>query len=291
MKPGYGAMILGRTMKHFNKDRPRFAPYGFSCETWQPQSMSRADQHDEIELNYLTEGSLTYLMGGRRVLVPSQRLTVFWATVPHQIVEHEGDSPYFVATIPFAWFLKWAMPSQLHSRILHWEMVVDTADSKPERERFMFEQWIHDVADESLAPAVALEIQARLLRMARYLSDPELDTDAKPSVQLESQDKAERMACHISRSYGERLTIPQIASEVDLHPDYAATLFKKTFGSTIVNFITRHRIAHAQRLLLSTDDQIINIAADSGFDSLSRFNRAFKQHTGTSPREYRKARS
>ena len=252
--------------------------------------MSRADQHDEVELNYLTEGSLTYLMGGRRVLVPAQRLTVFWATVPHQIVEHDGESPYYVATIPFAWFLKWAIPSQLHMRILHWEMVVDSAPCEPEREIFMFEQWIHDVADESLAPAVAFEIQARLLRIARYLADPQPGTGFPQSAQLESQDKAEQMACHISRSYGERLTIPQIAAEVDLHPDYAATLFKKTFGSTIVNFITRHRIAHAQRLLLSTDDQIINIAADSGFDSLSGFNRAFKQLTGSTPREYRKAR-
>ncbi len=277
-------------MKHFNPNRPRFAPYGFSCETWKPQAMSRADQHDEVELNYLPEGSLTYLMGGRRVLVPAQRLTVFWATVPHQIVEYEGQSPYYVATIPFAWFLKWGIPSQLHMRILHWEIVVDSARCEPAQERFMFEQWIHDVEDESLAPAVALEMQARLLRMARHLTDAPRSNDSQLPVQLESQDKAEQMACHISRSYGERLTIPQIAAEVGLHPDYAATLFKKTYGTTIVNFITRHRIAHAQRLLLSTDDQIIAVAANSGFDSLSRFNRAFKQLTGMTPREYRKTR-
>lgn len=250
--------------------------------------MQRADQHDEVELNYLTEGSLTYLMGGRRVLVPARRLTVFWATVPHQIIEYDGAAPYYVATIPFAWFLKWAMPSQLHTRILHWEMVVDKARCEPARERFMFEQWIRDVSDESLAPAVCLEIQARLLRMARYETEPQATSDKIQPTKLESQDKAEQMACHISRSYGDRLTIPQIAAEVDLHPDYAATLFKKTFGATIVNFITRHRIAHAQRLLLSTDTQIINIASESGFDSLSRFNRAFKQHTGSTPREYRK---
>lgn len=252
--------------------------------------MSRADQHDEVELNYLPEGSLTYLMGGRRVLVPAQRLTVFWATVPHQIVEHEGNSPYFVATVPFAWFLKWGLPNNLHMRIVHWEMVVDSAVCKPEREQFMFEQWIHDVEDELLAPAVALEIQARLLRLARHLTDEPEENERQLPVQLESQDKAEQMACFISRSYGQRLTIPQIAADVDLHPDYAATLFKKTFGTTIVNFITRHRIAHAQRLLLTTDDQIISIAGDAGFDSLSRFNRAFKQITGMTPREYRRER-
>lgn len=276
-------------MKHFDNTRPRFAPYGFSCETWMPLEMSRADQHDEIELNYLTEGSLTYLMGGRRVSVPAQRLTIFWAAVPHQIVEHTGNSPYFVATIPFSWFLKWGIPSNLHMRILHWEMVVDPADIEPARERFMFEQWSEDVDDEALVPAVALEIQARLLRMARHMSDDVETVETQVPLQLESQNKAEQMACHISRCYEERLTVPQIAAAVDLHPDYAATLFKKTFGTTIVNFITRHRIAHAQRLLLTTEDQIISIASDSGFDSLSRFNRAFKQLTGVTPRDYRRA--
>ncbi|MEZ6153728.1 MAG: helix-turn-helix domain-containing protein [Pirellulaceae bacterium] len=277
-------------MKHFDNDRPRFASYGFSCETWEPQAMARADQHDEVELNYLLEGTLTYLMGGRRVSVPAQRLVVFWAVVPHQIVEFESESPYYVVTIPFAWFLKWSVPSRLRTQILHCEMVTELVPREPARERLMFEQWMRDVEDESLAAAAALEIQARLLRMASDFTDAPSFAEIGRPIQYESQDKAEQMACHISSSYEERLTIPQIAARVDLHPDYAATLFKKTFGTTIVNFITRHRIAHAQRLLLSTDDQIISVAADSGFDSLSRFNRAFKQMTGLTPREYRRTR-
>ncbi len=249
--------------------------------------MLRADQHDEIELNYLPEGSLTYLMGGRRVTVPPQRLAAFWATVPHQIVAHEGGTPYYVATIPFSWFLQWGMPSGLHMRIVQWDLVVDRDRSEPTRDRFMFEQWIRDVDDKSLAPAVALEIQARLLRLASHLEAPSSGKESQLPNQRQSQDKAEQMACHVSRSYLDRLTIPEIAAAVDLHPDYAATLFKKTFGTTIVTFITRHRVAHAQRLLLTTDDQIISISSDSGFDSLSRFNRAFKQITGLTPREYR----
>lgn len=276
-------------MKHFDNERPRFASYGFSCETWAPQAMPRADQHDEVELNYVPEGSLTYLMGGRRVTVPAQRLVVFWAVIPHQIVEFETASPYFVATIPFAWFLKWGLPSQLHMRIMHWEIVTEAKSGNRQREELMFQQWMRDLENETLAPAAALEIQARLIRLANELdeSDPSVVQNALP---YESQDKAEQMACFISCNYEKRLTIPRISAEVDLHPDYAATLFKKTFGTTIVNFITRHRIAHAQRLLLSTDDQIISIAGESGFDSLSRFNRAFKQVTGLTPRDYRKNR-
>lgn len=251
--------------------------------------MPRPDQHDEVELNYLPEGSLTYLMAGHRQFVPARRLVAFWATVPHQIVEHEGETPYFVATIPFAWFLKWRVPDNLHNRILQWEMVIDVDAGDSDRDHIMFEHWIQDADDDLLAPAVALEIQARLLRMAKHLDDGS-ETDPQALIPTESQDKAELMAVHISRGYRERLTIPDIAQNVDLHPDYAASLFKKTYGTTIVTFITRFRVAHAQRLLLTTNDQIINIAMASGFESVSRFNRAFRKFAGLTPSAYRKAR-
>ncbi len=277
-------------MKRFDNSRPKFASYGFSCETWVPQTMSRADQHDEIELNYLIDGEITYLIAGQRVRVPAQRLVAFWAVAPHQIVEFENESPYYVATIPFAWFLKWGLPAQLHQRIINWELVLDQSPAQPERERLMFEQWSRDMDDHSATQASILEIQARLLRMSKDLNDvPQLES-AKSALSHESHGKADQMVTYISANYDKKITIPEIAAHVGLHPDYAATLFKKTFGTTIVNFITRHRIAHAQRLLLSTEDPIIGIAGEAGFDSLSRFNCAFKQTTGLTPREYRKKR-
>lgn len=48
-------------MKQFDPRRPEFAPYGFTCERWQPAVMPRPDKHTEVELNYLDRGRLTYL--------------------------------------------------------------------------------------------------------------------------------------------------------------------------------------------------------------------------------------
>jgi hypothetical protein len=47
------------------------------------------------------------------------------------------------------------------------------------------------------------------------------------------------------------------------------------------------RLSHAQRLLVTTEDLILRIALSSGFGSLSRFNEAFRQAFGCTPREYR----
>jgi AraC-like DNA-binding protein len=65
-------------------------------------------------------------------------------------------------------------------------------------------------------------------------------------------------------------------------------VFQHAFGTTLLKYVTQHRLSHAQRLLVTTDDLILNIALKSGFGSLSRFNEAFRQSFGCTPREYRR---
>ena len=65
-------------------------------------------------------------------------------------------------------------------------------------------------------------------------------------------------------------------------------LFRRAFGTTMSTFITQHRISHVQRLLVTTDDPIVSIAFGAGFQSLSRFNEAFKADCGCSPRKFRR---
>jgi AraC-like DNA-binding protein len=96
------------------------------------------------------------------------------------------------------------------------------------------------------------------------------------------------MACFVARHYTEKLTVKEISALVKLHPSYAMTLFQKTFGMTLVTYLTHHRISHAQRMLATTKESTTDIAFQSGFQSLSRFNEAFRRACGCSPRDYRK---
>ena len=96
------------------------------------------------------------------------------------------------------------------------------------------------------------------------------------------------MACFIAQNYTQPLTAETISQHVGLHPNYAMALFQQTFGTTLIKYVTQHRLSHAQRLLVTTKDSIVNIAFSSGFGSLSRFNEAFRQAFGCTPREYRK---
>lgn len=243
--------------------------------------MPRPDRHNEIELNLLTAGTLTYLLGGRRTTIEAGRLAIFWAAIPHQIVDFDGEAPYFVVTLPLSEFLRAGIDSSMVNRILQGDLLIgdDEADS------IAFQRWESDLRrdDPSLERAARLEIQARLLRFAQGTTH---ETVTHSTSML---SRADQLACYIARNYQHALTCQSIADANGLHPNYAMNLFRKTFGTTMTTFMIQHRISHAQRLLVTSDDAILKIALASGFQSLSRFNEAFKAACGCSPREYRKA--
>ena len=74
--------------------------------------MRRPDHHNEIELNFLESGTVTYLLGGSKTVLTSGRLSAFWAAIPHQIIDFGPQTAYYVATIPLPWFLQWRLSCQ-----------------------------------------------------------------------------------------------------------------------------------------------------------------------------------
>jgi AraC-like DNA-binding protein len=279
-------------MVSFDPSRPDFAPYGFTCVRWRPTRMRRPDHHNEIELNLLPRGWVTYLLGGRQVRVEAGRLHAFWAAIPHQVVDFGGGRDYFVATIPLAWFLQCRLPDRMVQPLLRGELLSDPTTSRGALDAALFAQWITDLRDPSaeMPRAALIEMEARLLRMAAALpaerDDPE--RRRRPVTGAGGLNRVERMACLIAQRYREKLTVDEIARAAGLHPNYAMGLFQRTLGATIVDCLTSHRVAHAQRLLATTDAKVVDVAFDSGFTSLSRFNEAFRQACACSPREYRR---
>ncbi len=280
-------------MVRFDPARPDFAPYGFTCVRWAPTPMGRPDRHNEIEMNFLGSGWVTYLLGGRKVRIEAGRLSTFWAAIPHQILEYGDETDYFVATLPLAWFLHCKFPSSLVQSLLQGRMVSESNAGHARSDERLFASWERDLRGEEAGAtkAALLELEARLLRLglsAHILQpSPTATPKRRGAVGEAGLRKVEQMACFIAQNYTERLTVGVIAGGVSLHPNYAMNLFHRSFGTTLVDYITQHRVSHAQRLLATSDQKVIDIAVSSGFGSISRFNEAFRRTCGCSPREYR----
>lgn len=279
-------------MVQFDPNRPDFTPYGFTCVRWIPSPMRRPDHHNEIEINLLHSGWVIYLLGGRKVRIPAGTLSAFWAAIPHQIIDFGPKTEYFVATIPLSWFLQCRVSERFVQQLMQGEVLMEKTDQRAAFDEALFTQWERDLEtpNAKVKDIVMLEIEARLRRLeSRLPSSAEARKKQRLALHAGGLNKVEQMACLVAQRYTEQLTIAQISEAVGLHPNYAMNLFKKAFGTTLIDYITNHRVSHAQRLLATTDEKIVDVAFSSGFNSISRFNEAFRRACGCTPREYRAA--
>ena len=67
--------------------------------------------------------------------------------------------------------------------------------------------------------------------------------------------------------------------------------FKRATGLTFSNMVKKLRVAHARRLLDSTDHPVTKVAALSGYHNMANFNRQFLAEVGTTPSGYRRLES
>ncbi len=282
-------------MVSFDPRRLDFSPYGFSCQRWAPSVMRRPDRHNEIELNFLSHGHLTYLFGGQVIRVEAPGLAAFWAAIPHQIIAHGPQNEYFVLTVPLGWFLRCKLSERIVQGLLHGRLFFTSCSERLPMDRRLFSDWEQDLAetDPTVRRAAHLEIEARLRRLAFACAEPPAVSSPHPKRQISIQDggfaKAAQMAQLVAQRYTEELTVARFAQEMRLHRKLAMNLFHKIFGTTFVSYVTQHRISHAQRLLVTSEQSVVDVSAAAGFSSLSHFNRVFRQLCGCSPREYRKA--
>ena len=254
--------------------------------------MPHSHRHNDLELNLVERGVMHYVFGGQRLTVVAGQLVLFWAAVPHQLIEIEPDGFTRWMTLPLSWFVKQDFPATLATPILNGTPVMAAAQPA---DSLLLQQWTADlpgIFDESPigdAPIgdetqriVLLELAARLRRFARQLHDPQVSP-----WPAKSPHKGEAMAHWVAAHFTEEIHIEQIARAVNLHPNYAMNLFRKTFGVSLVDYVTQHRVAHAQQLLITTELGVLDIAMRAGFGSSSQFYTAFKRICGVSPRRYR----
>lgn len=103
-----------------------------------------------------------------------------------------------------------------------------------------------------------------------------------------SVNLVEKVLNYIQQNYLNAINLNSIAAELDISPFYLSRVFSNNIGLRLDTYINELRINYANHLLLTTDRQITEIALESGFETLRTFNRAYRNITFITPREYRK---
>lgn len=84
------------------------------------------------------------------------------------------------------------------------------------------------------------------------------------------------------------ITIDDVATHAGFSTDYFNRIFFAHTGFNIMEYVRFSRLKKAAHLLRVTNNDILDIALDCGYEAHESFSRAFKNQYGISPSEYRK---
>jgi len=98
-----------------------------------------------------------------------------------------------------------------------------------------------------------------------------------------------RQVCaHIRDHHTEPLQLKNVAGILGVSSEHLSRLFHQSTGLRFREYLAETRIEAACKALEHSDRLIAEIAYESGFSTLSRFNRSFKEHRNMTPRDWRR---
>ncbi|HCC34993.1 MAG TPA: AraC family transcriptional regulator [Ruminococcaceae bacterium] len=100
----------------------------------------------------------------------------------------------------------------------------------------------------------------------------------------------EQAVMYIENHLGESLKVEDVAKAAGYSYYHLNRQFMAIIGEGLGSYIKKRRLAEAAKRLLYSNEKVIDIALDSGFESPEAFSRAFKAVYRVSPQVYRRNR-
>jgi AraC-like DNA-binding protein len=97
-----------------------------------------------------------------------------------------------------------------------------------------------------------------------------------------------RVQEYLDSHFHERITLDRLAELHDVSVTQLKRVFKEQTGTTIISYLTDHRMAAAKKLIAAHKMTFTEIAEAVGYDSIYYFSTQFKKQTGMTPTEYSK---
>lgn len=262
---------IGSTSLHVSHD-PAFGLRGPLPPHW----------HEEIELDYVLNGSLIYIINGVSTKVSPGEIAVVNSGVVHSGLELDDA--------PRAEVLAVLLDRKLFEPYLGGRPpVFKTFLPESENEELRGIMTELGVAYLRKEPYYELLLMADALRLCRCLLIRHTageNEEERPSAG--SMQEIKTALQYIEEHYTEKLRLEEIAGVINYNPSYFSRRFHQFTGFTISGYLNRCRVKAAGRLLRETDAPLSEIAFACGFPSVSSLISFFKRQYQTTPDRYRK---
>ncbi|AZO35629.1 helix-turn-helix domain-containing protein [Mesorhizobium sp. M2A.F.Ca.ET.037.01.1.1] len=258
-----------------------------------PLVMLKPHWHAQVEVNFIVQGSVHYRMAEHEISLSAGEMCLFWGGLPHQMDDLTDDAVYAGAHLPLVHFFRLHLPADVRHRLMTGATLVTNATDQSDNDNF--KRW-NDYARSGDPARTEHAVNELLLRLERVRFEPyrlvpgtAAGHGAGSPFDQQSSRNVGRMCDFIAENFLYDIDCVNIACAADIHPKYAMSLFKKSTGMTLNEYVSLLRLSYAQALLMHEDANVLKVAMDSGFGSLSAFNKSFRKLAGMSPSDFRRA--
>ena len=108
------------------------------------------------------------------------------------------------------------------------------------------------------------------------------------TVNTQKHKKIHEIAEYINIHYKDRISLEYLSKHFYVSKSYLSRIYKEVTGFTVNEYINIVRIKKAKLLLETSDKPITEVAELVGYDSITYFEKVFKDYMEISPLKYRK---
>ncbi|MBO4876572.1 MAG: helix-turn-helix transcriptional regulator [Ruminococcus sp.] len=144
----------------------------------------------------------------------------------------------------------------------------------------------------SKSPLADVHIFLNLLSILTAAREYQLSlTEAESAANAVSTDDTRKFSLvmkYINQNYMYELPLEKLAEVAGYSKYHFSRIFKEYNGMPYIQYINSKRIKAAERLMADPSLSVTDIAMQSGFSSITTFNRVFRKAKGCTPTEFKK---
>lgn len=131
-------------------------------------------------------------------------------------------------------------------------------------------------------------VKSNLFMIIHHLNQACINADKNEVLLQANYAKLKTALYHVQNSYALNITIKQVADLCGFSESHFMKLFKELTGMSFTAYLVNYRLELSAKQLLETEQKIIDIAANCGFNNHSYFTRSFLKKYGLTPAKYRR---
>ena len=236
------------------------------------------EAHAPLELTYMDKGSMHSVADGKDIVLNQGDLIIYGPDQWHMQYADVGVSASYI-TVTFD--LQGEYPRELFN---HKFTIPQSA--------VPLLQWMmkeHDRMDDFSADMLICLLEALLITLLRDQVSP-AESKLRTTNAVNSENEIIRRAQQfISAHVREKLTVPLVASHVDVSPSYLTALFRKNLQISPGEYMRRVKLQESKQMIREDNMNFTEIAAALQYSTVHHFSRQFKDKFGITPTEYAKS--